>query len=109
MRADAVSPTWRRISRAASEVMIEVMTCPPIESLICAKQTFDFDFDNPSDELVAAAERAQHLPLWRIRTLGLGEETVKLRFRDAVVTARCFDPLDLSPIEPLLDRGIGDP
>jgi hypothetical protein len=34
--AAALSPRLRRISRAASAVMMEVMCCPPIESFTCA-------------------------------------------------------------------------
>jgi hypothetical protein len=38
MRAAAVSPTFKRISRTASDVTIDVMFCHPIDRRTCAKR-----------------------------------------------------------------------
>ena len=59
IRAAAIWRFLSRNSRTASAVMMEVMCCPPTESVTCAKQATGLNVSNAADQLVAATDAAE--------------------------------------------------
>ena len=110
IRAATVWPFWRRISRTASAVIIEVMRWPPMESVTCAIKPHGLDLRDAADELISSADFAEvGAPLAHVAGLGRAvEKLIDLLFRNAMVAAGGFDGANLSLVDPLFKRGIAD-
>ena len=109
MSAPAVWPLRSCISRAASEVMMEVICWSPILRTTWAEQATDFDFGDGADELIAAADVAEAFAGRFAGGGGFGfHERVEGALRDAVVAAGGLDGLEGAGEDPLFERGIAD-
>ena len=68
--AAAIWPFLSRSSRTASAVMIEVMSCLPIEEGDLGAQSTDRDVGDPPDELIASTDAAESAPTFLGRAGG---------------------------------------